>query len=88
MTEDVMDVGREKEQYTCVSISTVVTLGQTIARLQEQLKEANELLSCFLDESPCRFDHNGCCQEHNSCENGGKCIQKDLKEYLKKWGVK
>ena len=56
--------------------------------LQEQLKEANELLLDFCSKDECRFDHNGYCQEHDSCEGEYKCIQKDLKQYLEKWGVK
>ena len=44
MTEDIMDVDRAKEPYTYINISTVVTLGQTITRLQEQLNEANDVI--------------------------------------------
>ena len=63
-------------------------LEQKVQRLQKQLKEANELLLDFCSENECRFDHNGYCQEHDSCEGEYKCIQKDLKQYLEKWGVK
>lgn len=59
-----------------------------IKRLQEQLKEANELLLDFCSDDECRFDHNGYCQEHDSCEGDYKCIQKDLKQYLEKWDIK
>jgi len=60
---------------------------KTIQRLQEQINEANELLLDFCSEYECLFDHNGYCQAHDSCEGGYKCIQKDLKKYLEKWGV-
>jgi len=63
-------------------------LEDKVERLQEQLNEANKLLIDFCSENECRFDHNGYCQEHDSCEGEYKCIQKDLKQYLKKWGVK
>ena len=73
----------------CQEINTMISsYKKKIERLQEQLKEANELLLDFCSEDECRFDHNGYCQEHDSCEGGYKCIQKDLKQYLKKWGVK
>ena len=62
--------------------------GRMINELKMQRKEANELLLAFCNESECQFDHNGYCQEHDSCEGGYKCIQKDLKQHLKKWGVK
>ena len=62
--------------------------GRLINELKSQRKEANELLLGFCSEDECRFDHNGYCQEHDSCEGEYKCIQKDLKKHLEKWGVK
>lgn len=62
--------------------------GRIINELKIQRKEANKLLLDFCSNDECRFDHNGYCQEHDSCEGGYKCIQKDLKQYLEKWGVK
>ena len=64
------------------------SLSMECGKLERQLAEANELLLDFCSENECRFDHNGYCQEHDSCDGGYKCIQKDLKQYLKKWGVK
>lgn len=66
----------------------IADLSKKVERLQEQLNEANELLLDFCSEDECQFDHNGYCQEHDSCEGGYKCIQKDLKQYLEKWGIK
>lgn len=59
-----------------------------IKRLQEQLKEANDLLKGLYDDSPCQFDHNGYCQEHGSTDGNYICVQGELKEYLERWGVK
>ncbi len=56
-------------------------------RLEEQLKEANNLLLGFLDENICSFDHNGYCQEHSSTEPDYRCIQQQLKWYFKKYEV-
>lgn len=81
------DVSR-LEELLSVSETQYASVEQIVERLQEQLKEANGLLLDFCSEDECQFDHNGYCQEHDSCEGGYKCIQKDLKQYLKKWGVK
>ena len=59
-----------------------------VERLQEQLKEANELLKGLYDDSPCQFDHNGYCQEHGSTDGNYICVQGELKEYLERYGVK
>lgn len=64
-----------------------MNLENTVGELGEQLKEANELLLGFLDENICSFDHNGYCQEHSSTEPDYKCIQQQLKWYLKKHKV-
>lgn len=58
-----------------------------IERLQEQLKEANDLLKAFYDDSPCQFDHLGYCQEHGSTDGNYICVQGELKEYLERYGV-
>ena len=54
----------------------------------EQLEEANKLLLDFKSEYPCCFDHQGYCQVHDSCDGDYKCIQKDLKLYFERYGVK
>lgn len=54
----------------------------------EQLEEANKLLLDFKSEDPCGFDHQGYCQVHDSCDGDYKCIQKDLKLYFERYGVK
>lgn len=63
-------------------------LSKKVERLQEQLKEANDLLKAFYDDSPCRFDHHGYCQEHGSTDGNYICVQGELKEYLERYGVK
>ena len=80
INELIAQVARQKEE--------IAKRGRLINELKSQRKEANELLLDFCSENECRFDHNGYCQEHDSCEGGYKCIQKDLKQYLEKWGVK
>lgn len=73
MSEDIMEIDRAKEPYTYFSISTVQTLAQTIARLQEQLNEANEVIknmkSCMDD----KYDYD--------------CVAEDVDIYLEKWKV-
>lgn len=44
MKENLMEVDRAKEAYTYVNISTLEKLGMQIERLQEQLKEANDII--------------------------------------------
>lgn len=80
INELIAQVAKQKEE--------IAKRGRLINELKSQRKEANELLLDFCSEDECLFDHNGYCQEHNSCEGGYKCIQKDLKQYLEKWGVK
>ena len=59
MSEDIMEIDRAKEPYTYFSISTVQTLAQTIARLQEQLKEANEAIMSMVGNGPYTADEIG-----------------------------
>ena len=85
MKEDIMEVDRAKEQYTCVNISTLEKLGKQIELLQEQLDEANKALKevCMHAET-----------EHFECRCGWVEPCKDCnahyaaRDYLKKWGVK
>lgn len=88
MKENLMEIDRAKEPYTYITISSLVKMGKQIERLQEQLKEANDLLKAFYDDSPCRFDHLGYCQEHGSTDGNYICVQGELKEYLERYGVK
>lgn len=62
-------------------------LEDKVERLQEQLKEANDLLKGLYDDSPCQFDHLGYCQEHGSTDGNYICVQGELKEYLERYGV-
>lgn len=77
-----------EEEIIAAADREINCLNKQIERLQEQLNQANKLLLDFCSEDECRFDHNGYCQEHDSCEGEYKCIQKDLKQYLEKYGVK
>ena len=44
MKENLMEFDRPKEPYTYIAISSLVKMGKQIERLQEQLKEANEVI--------------------------------------------
>lgn len=71
-----------------VEVLAPVPSYEEVNKLQEQLKEANDLLKGLYDDSPCQFDHNGYCQEHGSTDGNYICVQGELKEYLERYGVK
>ena len=48
--------------------------------LESQLKEREELLELFVDDTDCRFDHNGWCQTHNlTQEENYKCPMEQVR---------
>lgn len=103
MTEDIMEIDRAKEPYTCVSISTVATLAQTIARLQEQLNEKGlwiGVLKSHLEECweiiKLYAEHDYLTPEdfymrdrlERYYRRAGLGNIEDAKKLLEKWGVK
>ena len=86
MKEDIMEVDRSKEPYTCVSISTVQTLAQTIARLQEQLNEANDVIKKYANKENWSSIMDGCGYSENALYVDD-CGYYSAEKYLEKWGV-
>lgn len=74
MKENLMENDRATEPYTYITISSLVKMGKQIERLQEQLKEANEVIKnmklCMDD----KYDYDS--------------VAEDVDTYLERYGVK
>ena len=52
--------------------------------MDEELKEALELIYLLVDESDCRLDHHGYCQEHSHFHQS-ECTHAKAKKFLKRF---
>ena len=89
MKENLMEIDRAKEPYTYITISSLEKMGKQIDRLQEQLKEANEVIQKDFDSFDYIHSHIGSNQSnYNALMSATSYAISDIREYLKKWGVK